>query len=166
MPDINQGHFTVFCEIFWRIRCEAALYPRSRLSPRFVQIWRYLRLGTETPSSPHARLSLNRKVSRTCSTAAFIAASAIRVLRSPTAALLCRGSDPPPACAPACSHGAVVRPAAPRSHPFRRTSLFRRTACVRSAASCFPPSNSSKHIQLCAVPSKQVILKNAIRLVM
>src|ERR1700733_12862208 len=87
-------------------------------------------LETATIRRLHARRWLKAYCCSTCSTAAFIATSSIRFFESPTAALPCPGSDPPPACGAACSHPATAWLPEPRLHPSRHTSPSRHRSCA------------------------------------
>jgi len=71
-----------------------------------------------------ARLSVKAYSCFICPIAAFKATS--RFFGSPTATLLCPGSDPPPASAAGCSRHVTASPPAPGSHPCRHTSFSRR----------------------------------------
>src|ERR1700689_3881745 len=93
-------------------------------------------LDTATIRRLQARRWLKAYCCSTCSTAAFIATSSIRFFESPTAALPCPDSDPPPACEGGFSRPAVAGPPVPRSHPYRRTSPSRHRSC---ASTHLPP---------------------------
>src|SRR5438094_165249 len=105
----------------------ATIASSTRVTLRLV--WQR-KLDTAIVITPHARRWLKAYSSSTCSTAAFRATSSTRFFESPTAALPCPGSDPPPASAAACSPHATASLPAPGSHPSPRTSPSPRRLCA------------------------------------